>query len=97
MAAAGLALFAVLAGCAGHFIAQREPWRKDAEIACLKSGSLKESGTVVRIEPINGPGMCGADFPFKVAALGDSAMLGYSGEMRPPRETCRIPVRSAGR
>jgi len=83
-AAAGLALFAVLAGCAGHFIAQREPWRKDAEIACLKSGSLKESGTVVRIEPINGPGMCGADFPFKVAALGDSGMLGYSGEMRPP-------------
>ena len=28
---AGLALLAVLAGCAGHFLAQREPWRKDAE------------------------------------------------------------------
>jgi hypothetical protein len=83
-AAAGLALFAGLAGCAGHFIAQREPWRKDAEIACLKSGSIKESGTIVRVEPINGPGMCGADFPFKVATLGDSAMLGYSGDMRPP-------------
>jgi hypothetical protein len=83
-AAAGLALFVVLAGCAGHFIAQREPWRKDAEIACLKSGAIKESGTIVRIEPINGPGMCGADFPFKVATLGDTAMLGYSGEMRPP-------------
>jgi hypothetical protein len=82
--AAGLALFAVLAGCAGHFIAQREPWRKDAEIACLKSGSIRESVTIVRAEPINGPGMCGADFPFKVAALGDTAMLGYSGEMRPP-------------
>jgi hypothetical protein len=82
--AAGLALFVGLAGCAGHFLAQREPWRKDAEIACLKSGAIKESGTIVRVEPINGPGMCGADFPFKIAALGDSAMLGYSGEMRPP-------------
>ncbi len=83
-AAAGLVLFAVLAGCAGHFIAQREPWRKDAEVACLQSGAIKESGTIVRVEPINGPGMCGADFPFKVAALGDSAMLGYSGDLRPP-------------
>lgn len=83
-AAAGLALLAVLAGCAGHYIVQREPWRKDAEVACLKSGTIKESGTIVRVEPINGPGMCGADFPFKVAALGDTAMLGYSGELRPP-------------
>jgi hypothetical protein len=83
-AAAGLALFAVLAGCAGHFIAQRDPWRKDAEIACMKSGAVKETVTIVRVEPINGPGMCGADFPLKVAAFGDSAMLGYSGELRPP-------------
>ena len=63
---------------------QRDPWRKDAEIACLKSGAVKETGTIVRIEPINGPGMCGADFPLKVAAFGDSAMLGYSGDLRPP-------------
>jgi hypothetical protein len=85
-AAAGLALFAVLGGCAGHFLAQREPWRKDAEIACLQSGSVKETGTIVRVEPINGPGMCGADYPFKVAAFGDSALLGYSGELRPPSD-----------
>jgi hypothetical protein len=81
---AGLALFAALAGCAGHFMAQRDPWRKDAEIACMKSGAVKETGTIVRVEPINGPGMCGADFPLKVAALGDNALLGYSGELRPP-------------
>ncbi len=84
--AAGLASFAVLAGCAGHFIAQREPWRKDAEIACLQSGAIKESGTVVRIEPISGPGICGADFPFKIAALGESSLMGYSGDPRPPAE-----------
>ncbi len=83
-AAAGLLLFAGLAGCAGNFLAQREPWRKDAEVACLQSGAVKETGTIVRIEPINGPGMCGADYPFKVAALGDTALLGYSGELRPP-------------
>jgi len=73
-----------LAGCAGHYFMQRDPWRKEAEIACLKSGAVRESGTIVRIQPINGPGMCGADFPMKVAALGDSAMLSYSEGLRPP-------------
>jgi len=73
----------LLAGCAGHYFAQREPWRKDAELACLKSGAVKESGTIVRIEPINGPGVCGADFPLKVAALGDQSLMGYS-DLRPP-------------
>ncbi len=77
---AGLLL---LAGCAGHYLVQREPWRKDAELACLQSGAVKESGTIVRVEPINGPGMCGADFPLKVAALGDQPLLGYS-DLRPP-------------
>ncbi len=88
---AGLALLVTLAGCAGHFLAQRDPWRKDAEIACMKSGAMKETGTIVRIEPINGPGMCGADFPLKVAALGDSAMLGYSGDLRPPGTVPNTP------
>jgi hypothetical protein len=82
----------VLAGCAGHFLVQRDPWRKDAEIACMKSGAVRETGTIVRIEPINGPGMCGADFPLKVAALGDSAMLGYSGDLRPPGSVPNAPI-----
>jgi hypothetical protein len=80
--AAGLVL---LAGCAGHYFVQREPWRKEAELACLQAGTVKESGTIVRIEPINGPGMCGADFPLKVAALGEQPLLGYS-DLRPPGE-----------
>lgn len=80
----GLSLV-LLAGCAGHYLVQREPWRKDAELACLQSGAVKESGTIVRVEPINGPGMCGADFPLKVAALGDQPLLGYS-DLRPPGE-----------
>jgi hypothetical protein len=80
----GLSLV-LLAGCAGHYLVQREPWRKDAELACLQSGAVRESGTIVRVEPINGPGMCGADFPLKVAALGDQPLLGYS-DIRPPGE-----------
>lgn len=78
----GAALLLV-AGCAGHFLAQREPWRKEAELTCLQSGAVKESGTIVRIDPINGPGTCGADFPLKVAALGDQPLMGYS-DLRPP-------------
>jgi hypothetical protein len=51
----------------------------------LNSGAVKEGAAIVRIEPINGPGMCGADFPFKVAALGDNGALGFAPEpMRPP-------------
>lgn len=89
----------LLAGCAGHYFAQREPWRKDAELACLQSGAVKESGTIVRIEPINGPGVCGADFPLKVAALGDQSLMGYS-DLRPPASVPnagpqRWPVASA--
>jgi hypothetical protein len=76
-----------LAGCGrGFFSAEREPWRAEAEIACLKSGAVKESAELVRISPISGPGVCGAEFPLKVAALGEgSSGLGFlDEELRPP-------------
>jgi len=75
-----------LAGCGrGLFQAEREPWRAEAEVACLKSGAVKEGPELVRIDPISGPGMCGAQFPLKVAAFGEaSATFGYSDELRPP-------------
>jgi hypothetical protein len=80
-----LGTLVALVGCSGQWIAEREPWRHEAEVACLNSGAVKEGSAKVRISPINGPGMCGADFPFKVAALGDGAALGYSDEpLRPP-------------
>jgi len=77
-----------LAGC-GRGIMQyggeREPWRREAEVACLNSGTVKESPGIVKISPIEGPGMCGADYPLKVSALGDSSALGYIDEpVRPP-------------
>jgi hypothetical protein len=76
-----------LAGCGRGLFqsAEREPWRAEAEIACLKSGAVKESADLVRINPISGPGVCGAEFPLKVAALGDSSgSFGFADELRPP-------------
>ena len=76
-----------LAGCGrGFFSEEREPWRGEAEIACLKSGAVREGPDLVRISPISGPGACGADFPFKVAALGESpASFNFADEdLRPP-------------
>jgi hypothetical protein len=77
-----------LAGCGRGFLqfAEREPWRAEAEIACLKSGAVKESLEVVRIDPISGPGVCGAEYPLKVAALGESpGSNSFADEvLRPP-------------
>jgi Extensin-like protein C-terminus len=75
-----------LAGCGRGFFQEREPWRAEAEIACLKSGAVKESAEIVRIDPISGPGMCGADFPLKVSALGEGmGSYGFADEdLRPP-------------
>jgi hypothetical protein len=74
-----------LAGCSHYLYAEREPWRHDAEVACLNSGAVKESPARVRVAPISGPGICGADFPLRVSELGDSAPLGYDDEpLRPP-------------
>src|SRR5262245_22062750 len=76
----------VLAGCSGgrFFIGEREPWRHEAEAACLTSGALTASESRVRIKAISGPGVCGADFPIKVSALGDSMPAAYSDDLRPP-------------
>ncbi len=53
-------------------------------MACLKSGAVHETASLVRIEPINGPGICGADFPLKVAALDSGGTIGFADEIRPP-------------
>src|SRR5882724_4890781 len=77
-----------LAGCGRGFFqsAEREPWRTEAEVACLKSGAVKENADLVRINPISGPGICGAEYPLKVAALGESSgSLGFVEDIpRPP-------------
>jgi hypothetical protein len=83
-----LALIA-LAGCSHYLFAEREPWRRDAEIACLNTGAVKETAQRVRVSSISGPGVCGMDYPIRVAAVGDSAPLAYGDE--PPRPPGAIP------
>jgi hypothetical protein len=75
-----------LAGCGGHYLfVEREPWRHEAELQCMNTGLVKEGPGKVRISPIDGPGMCGADFPLKVSSLGgDNVPLSYGDELRPP-------------
>src|SRR4051812_26768349 len=84
---AGSFVLVSLAGCGRGFFqsAEREPWRAEAEIACLKSGAVKETADLVRVNPISGPGVCGAEYPLKVAALGESnGSFGFADELRPP-------------
>ncbi|MEH6949780.1 extensin family protein [Nitrobacter sp. NHB1] len=95
----GSVVLVSLAGCGRGFFqtAEREPWRAKAEVACLKSGEVKESAELVRIRPISGPGICGAEFPLKVSALGESPAYGFADEdIRPPasigRNQPRWPV-----
>jgi len=84
----GSGVLVTLAGCGRgimQFAGEREPWRREAEVACINSGTVKEGAGLVRISPIEGPGMCGADFPLKVSALGDGPALGYVEDpVRPP-------------
>ncbi|MFY9600347.1 MAG: extensin family protein [Pseudolabrys sp.] len=90
----GAGVLLALAGCGRSFFSgERAPWRHQAEVECLKSGAVKIGASVVQIEPIEGPGMCGADFPLKVAALGESnPLIGYADDLRPPGS---IPNNSA--
>ncbi len=83
---AGLCVLLALAGCGRSMMLQgeRPSWRHQAEAQCMQAGSVKIGGGVVAVKPIEGPGMCGADFPLKVAALGESTRLGYSDVPRPP-------------
>ena len=79
-----------LAGCSHFLFAEREPWRGDAEIACLNTGAVKETPQRVRISAISGPGICGMDYPLRIAALGDNPPLAYNEA--PPRPPGNIPT-----
>jgi hypothetical protein len=76
---------ALIAGCGGGgFFAVREAWRHEAEVQCLESGAVREGIGMVRISPIHGPGICGADYPLKVSSFGETAPLAYGDDLRPP-------------
>src|SRR5258706_15354738 len=74
----GCCLLLGLAGCARMWFEEREPWRHEAEISCLKSGAVKESPSIAITKAIEGPGACGVDYPLRVASLGESALMGFA-------------------
>jgi hypothetical protein len=80
----GSIVLVTLAACGRSWFAERPAWRHDAEVACLKSGAVKEGAGIAQLRPIQGPGMCGADFPLKVTALGETGPLGFADDPRPP-------------
>lgn len=83
----GCVVLVSLSCCARGFLtAERAPWRAEAEIACLKSGAVRPGPGIVRIDPIDGPGACGMEFPLRVSALDDEpAVTGFADQdLRPP-------------
>lgn len=89
-----------VAGCTHYFFAEREPWRHDAELACLNSGVAQDIPGRVRISAIEGPGTCGIDYPLKVSQIGEARPLSYDDAPPippgtiPQTATPRWPVRS---
>jgi Extensin-like protein C-terminus len=81
----GSCMLVALSGCARMWFAEREPWRREAEAACLQSGAVQEGPTVAIVKAIDGPGVCGADYPLRVSTLGAAAVPGFADEVvRPP-------------
>lgn len=58
-----------ITGCSLSRFEAREPWREQAEQACLSQGLVTPSAYMSRSSPINGPGACGISYPFKITAL----------------------------
>ncbi len=56
-------------GCGFGSFQQRDPWREEAEKACIGRKEIKPSVHIVRSESIDGPGVCGISYPLKVSAL----------------------------
>jgi hypothetical protein len=63
-----------LAGCGLFRFEQREPWRTQAEEACLSQQMVQPSAYMSQASKIDGPGSCGMDYPFKVAAFSNGSV-----------------------
>ena len=61
-------------GCGLFRYEQREPWRAQAEEACLSQRLVQPSAYMSRASAIDGPGTCGISYPFKVAAFAEGSV-----------------------
>ncbi len=93
----GFLLLLGLAACGASIpsVEEREPWRRDAEAACLQSGVVKETPAIARVNAIGGPGRCGIDHPLRIEALGDQAPLSYAEEATLRPASFGAPAKSA--
>lgn len=67
-------VIASLSGCGTFNRPQREAWRGQVELACLKSGAIVQTSFVRPAKEIDGPGTCGLDHPFEIYAVSDGAV-----------------------
>lgn len=89
----GCCLLLALGSCARMWpTEEREPWRHEAEISCLKSGAVKEGASVATTKSIEGPGACGIDHPLRVAALGETTLTSFAEESRTPPPAIMAPA-----
>src|SRR5262250_145433 len=88
----GCCLLLGLAGCARMWFEEREPWRHEAEISCLKSGAVKEGPSIAITKAIEGPGACGLDYPLRIAALGETALASFAEESSTARPVAVAPA-----
>ncbi|HEX8165400.1 MAG TPA: extensin family protein [Beijerinckiaceae bacterium] len=58
-----------LAGCGLYRFEQRAAWRNEAEAACISQKLVQPTAYMSRMSAIDGPGACGMNYPFKVAAF----------------------------
>ena len=63
-----------LTGCGLFRFEQREPWRAQAEEACLSQRLVQPSAYMALSSKIDGPGVCGMDYPFKVSAFNNGSV-----------------------
>lgn len=87
---AGLALIG-LAGC-GRIQQEREPWRRQAELACLRSKQINPGDYIKKSPPIGTGWSCGADFPLKVSAFAEDVTGSIPGETQGKLMTGITPV-----
>jgi hypothetical protein len=69
-----------LTGCGLFRFEQREPWRAQAEEACLSQRLVQPSAYMALSSKIDGPGACGMDYPFKVSAF-DNGSVGLKSKV----------------
>jgi len=72
--AACAALMLTFAGCSNYETPRRPAWRGAAEKACLAQKPFQVSAYIQPAREIDGPGICGLSYPFKVSALLDGGV-----------------------